>query len=54
MDWLLGMQDPADGGVWFRVASRNWDTVPPYLITTPHLLAEKNLTQDRPPPPPAR
>ncbi|WP_295454181.1 glycoside hydrolase family 9 protein [uncultured Thiodictyon sp.] len=41
MDWLLGMQDPADGGVWFRVASRNWDAVPPYLITTPRLLAEK-------------
>ncbi len=41
MDWLLGMQDPADGGVWFRVASRTWDSVPPYLIATPRLLAEK-------------
>ena len=41
MDWLLGMQDPADGGVWFRVASRRWDDVPPYLISKPRLLAEK-------------
>ena len=41
MDWLLGMQDPADGGVWFRVASRRWDDVPPYLISAPRLLAEK-------------
>jgi len=41
LDWLLGMQDPTDGGVWFRVASRTWDAVPPHLITTPRLLAEK-------------
>jgi uncharacterized repeat protein (TIGR02543 family) len=41
LDWLLGMQDPADGGVWFRVTSRTWDSVPPYLIAAPRLLAEK-------------
>ncbi len=41
MDWLLGMQDPADGGVWLRVASRTWDAVTPDLIATPRLLAEK-------------
>lgn len=41
LDWLLTMQDPADGGVWFRVASRTWDSVPPYLIASPRLLAEK-------------
>lgn len=41
LDWLLSMQDPADGGVWFRVASRTWDSVPPHLIATPRLLAEK-------------
>jgi len=41
MDWLLGMQDPADGGVWFRVASRTWDDIPPDQIRSPRLLAEK-------------
>jgi hypothetical protein len=41
MDWLLGMQDPADGGVWFRLASRTWDDVPPDQIRHPRLLAEK-------------
>jgi hypothetical protein len=41
MDWLLGMQDPGDGGVWFRLASRTWDDVPPDQIGSPRLLAEK-------------
>jgi hypothetical protein len=41
MDWLLGMQDPGDGGVWFRLASRTWDDVPPDQIRRPRLLAEK-------------
>ena len=41
MDWLLGMQDPGDGGVWFRVASQTWDDVPPDQIRRPRLLAEK-------------
>jgi len=41
MDWLLGMQDPGDGGVWFRLASRTWDDVPPDQIRSPRLLAEK-------------
>jgi hypothetical protein len=41
MDWLLAMQDPGDGGVWFRVASRTWDDGPPDQIRSPRLLAEK-------------
>jgi hypothetical protein len=41
LDWLLGMQDPSDGGVWFRLASRTWDDGPPDRITAPRLLAEK-------------
>ncbi len=41
MDWLLAMQDPSDGGVWFRLASRTWDDVPPNRIRSPRLLAEK-------------
>jgi len=41
LDWLLGMQDPADGGVWFRLASRTWDDGPPDQIRSPRLLAEK-------------
>jgi endoglucanase len=41
MTWMLGMQDPADGGVWFRVASRMWDDGPPDRIAEPRLLAEK-------------
>jgi hypothetical protein len=41
MDWLLTMQDPSDGGVWFRVASRTWDDGPPDQIRQPRLLAEK-------------
>jgi hypothetical protein len=41
LDWLLGMQDPADGGVWFRLASRSWDEGPPHRIRNPRLLAEK-------------
>jgi hypothetical protein len=41
MDWLLGMQDQADGGVWFRLASRTWDDGQPHEIRQPRLLAEK-------------
>lgn len=41
LDWLLGMQDPADGGVWFRVASRTWDDGPSHAIPAPRLLSEK-------------
>jgi len=41
MDWLLGMQDPGDGGVWFRLASKTWDDGPPHQIRRPRLLAEK-------------
>ena len=29
MNWALDMQDPADGGVYFRVASATWDGVSP-------------------------
>jgi len=40
MDWMLSMQD-ADGGVFFRIASRTWDDTLPHRITEPRLLAEK-------------
>jgi hypothetical protein len=41
LDWLLAMQDPADGGVYFRIASLTWDETPPHLIEKPRLVAEK-------------
>ena len=41
MDWALGMQDPADGGVYFRVASATWDGGLPHEIDDPRLVAEK-------------
>lgn len=41
LDWLLSMQDPADGGVYFRIASRRWDETPPHEVAAPRLIAEK-------------
>jgi hypothetical protein len=39
--WLLSMQDPGDGGVYFRIASRTWDETPPHRIEEPRFIAEK-------------
>jgi hypothetical protein len=41
MDWALQMQDPADGGVYFRVASATWDSTLPQAIGAARLIAEK-------------
>jgi hypothetical protein len=41
MDWALAMQDHADGGVYFRVASRIWDESLPHEVTEPRFVAEK-------------
>jgi endoglucanase len=40
-DWLLSMQDAADGGVYFRVASEQWDDGLPQRVRRPRLIAEK-------------
>jgi len=40
MDWALSMQDD-DGGVYFRIASRRWDTALPHDIRAPRLIGEK-------------
>jgi hypothetical protein len=41
MDWALQMQDPEDGGVYFRVASAAWDGSLPHDIGKARLIAEK-------------
>ena len=41
MNWALQMQDPADGGVYFRVASAAWDSTLPQEIGAARLIAEK-------------
>jgi hypothetical protein len=41
MDWALQMQDPVDGGVYFRVASATWDGSLPHEIGKARLIAEK-------------
>lgn len=41
MDWALSMQDPADGGVWFRIASERWDSTLPAAISAPRYIGEK-------------
>jgi hypothetical protein len=41
MDWALDMQDPADGGVYFRVASATWDGGLPQQVDDDRLVAEK-------------
>jgi len=40
-DWALSMQDPQDGGVYFRIASQRWDEGLPNSVTRPRLVAEK-------------
>jgi hypothetical protein len=40
-DWLLSMQDPRDGGVYFRVASERWDDGLPQQVRRPRLIGEK-------------
>ena len=41
MDWLLGMQDPEDGGVYSRVAPERWDESLPGQVDQPRFLFEK-------------
>lgn len=41
MDWALSMQDQADGGVWFRIASERWDSTLPAAISVPRYIGEK-------------
>ena len=41
MNWALGMQDPADGGVYFRAASATWDSGLPHEVDADRLIAEK-------------
>ena len=41
MDWALDMQDPGDGGVYFRVASATWDGGLPQEVAADRLIAEK-------------
>lgn len=41
MNWALRMQDPADGGVYFRIASATWDGTLPHEVTAARLIAEK-------------
>jgi len=40
-DWMLSMQDPRDGGVYFRIASERWDDGLPTTVRKPRLIAEK-------------
>lgn len=41
MDWLLTLRDPEEGGVYYRITSATWDSVPPYRIDEPRLIFEK-------------
>lgn len=41
MDWALTMQDEKDGGVWFRIASEQWDSGLPATVTSARHIAEK-------------
>jgi hypothetical protein len=41
MDWVLDMQDQADGGVYFRVASASWDSTLPHQVDSNRFIAEK-------------
>jgi len=40
-EWALSMQDPQDGGVYFRIASLRWDDGLPSSVLLPRLIAEK-------------
>jgi endoglucanase len=41
MDWALSMQDEADGGVYWRIASGTWDQGLPYEVDEPRFIYEK-------------
>jgi endoglucanase len=41
MDWALSMQDPSDGGVYWRLCSANWDWGMPSGVSEPRLIYEK-------------
>jgi hypothetical protein len=41
MDWALDMQDPKDGGVYFRLSPEHWDEGLPHTVKTPRYLYEK-------------
>ncbi|UCC14687.1 MAG: glycoside hydrolase family 9 protein [Gammaproteobacteria bacterium] len=40
MDWALSMQ-AEDGGVYWRIASRRWDSTLPHQVDEPRLIAER-------------
>ena len=40
-EWARSMQDPHDGGVYFRIASLRWDDGLPSSVLLPRLIAEK-------------
>jgi len=40
MRWMLGMQD-TDGGVHFRIASRDWDSSLPHRVSAPRLIGAR-------------
>jgi len=40
-EWARSMQDPLDGGVYFRIASLRWDDGLPSSVAVPRLIAEK-------------
>lgn len=41
MDWALSMQDPTDGGVYWRICSATWDLGMPADVTADRLVYEK-------------
>jgi hypothetical protein len=41
MDWALAMQDENDGGVWFRIASEQWDSSLPAEVSAVRYIGEK-------------
>jgi len=41
MDWALSMQDPGDGGVYWRLASGDWDRGLPEAVSQPRFVYEK-------------
>jgi hypothetical protein len=41
MNWALRMQDPVDGGVYFRIVSATWDGALPHEVGAARLIAEK-------------
>ena len=41
MDWALSMQDPSDGGVYWRLCSADWDFGMPAQVAQPRLIYEK-------------